>query len=59
VFVVGLALFELVTCLPLLSLCNGSSISDISDTAQSSIRIDFLESHVGQSPVVPEYQVNS
>jgi hypothetical protein len=40
---------------PLLSLCNGSSISD---TAGSSIRTNFLESQVGQSAIVPAFQVN-
>jgi len=40
-------------CCPLLTLCNGFSVSA---TAGCINRIKFLESHVGQSANVPEYQ---
>jgi hypothetical protein len=39
--------------IPLLSLCKGSSISA---TAGSTVGTDFLESRVGQSVIVPEFQ---
>jgi len=40
-------------CCPLLTLRNGSSVSA---TAGCINRTEFLESHVGQSANVPEYQ---
>jgi len=39
--------------IPLPSLCNGSSVSA---TAGSTAGTDFLESRVGRSAIVPEFQ---